>query len=686
LCAKGSEVKSGARASEPKGISDFCVRYSPDLAGCLKALEQCELNSLLDSRRILAVLELVKLAASQSDGEVIEMGVYRGGSAAAIGWMLRRAGLERTVHLFDTFGGMPATGELDTHEEFDFSDTSATAVAESLNRVVSGFPFRFHPGFFSDTLREVREQHFCFAHIDADLYHSVREACEFAYPRMDAGGIMLFDDYAAPSCPGAKTAVDEFFRDKIEKPTLVSDCAYAIRKGVERLDFPQLISQKSFRPSLVSATYRAPVRFARRTSASAMKAMISPRMTSICAKPFVHRGGNARGNGRSDKVLARDAKNILVIRQDRLGDLVLSGPFLRELRRSNPEACITLVVDSKLVNLVELCPYVNQVLGVDLSFCGATVNLGRVLEGLRFSRRHLRERRFDLALIPRWDADLYHSSYLGIFSGAKRRVAYAEDVLISKSELNRGFDLLATDSVHDAAPKHEAERNLDLLRFAGGTVRDSRLELWLSEDDRETIRRMLKLKGVVAGDLVVALGVGAAHRRRRWPLARFVEVGRFLEAKYGARIVIIGGSEDKQFGERATSAIRSAVNFCGTFTLRQTSALLERVQLTVANDSGPMHLAAAAGSAVVEISCHPKNGDANHENSPTRFGPWTPARVMLQPDAPTEPCKQGCEQNHAHCILGVSADETKAAAESLLVSHGSGIRAAAVAEMSAKTC
>ncbi len=614
------------------------------------------------------------------------MGVYRGGSAAATGWILRRAGLERAVHLFDTFGGMPATGELDTHEEFDFSDTSAAAVAESLNRVVAGFPFRFHPGFFSETLREVSEHHFCFAHIDADLYQSVREACEFAYPRMDAGGIMLFDDYAAPSCPGAMRAVDEFFRDKTEKPALVSDCAYAIRKGSERVEFPELISKSSFKASLVSAAYRAPARFARRTLARATKAMISPRMTSIYARPFVHRGGSVSSDGQSDSVLACHAKNILVIRQDRLGDLVLSAPFLRELRRSNPEAHITFVVDSKLLNLVELCPHVNQVLGVDLSYCGATVNLGRVLDALRFSRRHLRGRRFDLAVIPRWDADLYHSSYLGIFSGASRRVTYSEDVLSSKSKLNRGFDLLATDVAHDAAPKHEVERNLDLLWFAGGTVRDPGLELWLSEGDRETIRRTLELNGVSGGELVIALGVGAAHRRRRWPLARFVEVGRFLEAKYGGRIAIVGGLEDKAFGERAASAIPNAINFCGSLTLRETGALLERAQLTVANDSGPMHVAAAAGSAVVEISCHPRNADANHENSPVRFGPWTRACVVLGPEAPTEPCRRGCEQNHAHCILGVSAEEAKAAAESLLFSRRRAIGTATLAEMSAKTC
>src|ERR1700722_4645088 len=101
---KGRELKDGRTAPVTKEISDFCVRYSPELARCLKAFEQCKLNSLLDPCRILAVLELVKLAASKSDGEVVEMGVYRGGSAAAIAWMLRQARLERTVHLFDTFG------------------------------------------------------------------------------------------------------------------------------------------------------------------------------------------------------------------------------------------------------------------------------------------------------------------------------------------------------------------------------------------------------------------------------------------------------------------------------------------------------------------------------------------------------------------------------------------------------
>ena len=398
-------------------------------------------------------------------------------------------------------------------------------------------------------------------------------------------------------------------------------------------------------------------------------------MTKVWSKPFFRRKASEQDQNSDAAKALRNAKNILVIRQDSIGDLVLMSAFLRELRQSNLAAQITLVVSPKLFNLVELCPYVNRVLSVDLPFCGATVNLGRVLEALRFARRELRSSQFDLALIPRWDADLYHSTYLAAFSGAKRRVAYSERVLPSKGEANRTFDLLVTNAIQDHAPKHEVERNLNLLQFIGGASQSSRLELWPSDEDRQTVRRMLELNGVSENDQIVALGVGAAHRRRRWPLARFVEVGRFLKTKYGARIVVVGGPEDGQFAQRVKDTVPGAIDFCGSFSLRQTGALLEWVQLTISNDSGPMHLAAAAGSAVVEISCHPKNGDACHENSPVRFKPWTLDSVVLQPDAPTEPCRGGCGQNYAHCILGVRLDDVKNAADFLLASRIGGKQA-----------
>ena len=366
-------------------------------------------------------------------------------------------------------------------------------------------------------------------------------------------------------------------------------------------------------------------------------------------------------------VAVKDARSLVIVRSDGIGDLVLMSPFLRELRRSNPSAWITLVVDAKFRNLVELCPHVNEVLGFDLNYRGQTVVPTLVLRSLRLSRQYLRPRRFDLALVPRWDVDLYHSSYLAYFSGASSRVAYSENVYPAKQLLNRDFDSLVTRALDDRSRKHELERNLDFLREAGGTVEDDRLEVWLSEEDRETAQRALASRGVAANEPLIGIGLSAGHTKRLWPLERFVELVKLLKREFVARFIIVGGPEDSVRGLALEEELGSAaINFAGDFTLRQTAALLECIQLVITTDSGPMHLAAAAAAAVIEISCHPKDGDALHANSPVRFHPWCKDYVVLRPDRPSNPCIGSCEWHNAHCILGVSVEMVQEAARVLM--------------------
>lgn len=391
--------------------------------------------------------------------------------------------------------------------------------------------------------------------------------------------------------------------------------------------------------------------------------MVSPKAVKRLSR-LLSRGEAKRA---FSSVTVKGARSILVVRSDGIGDLVLMSPFLRELRRSNLSAWITLVVDEKFRNIVELCPHVNEVLGFDLNYRGRTVVPALVFRAWRLSRRHIRRRRFDLALVPRWDVDLYHSAYLAYFSGASCILAYSENVHPGKQLSNRDFDSLLTRAIDDRTRKHELERNLDFLREAGGTAGDDRLEVWLSEEDRETARRALSSRGVGANELLIGINPGAGHPKRLWPPERFVELGNLLKREFGARFIIVGGPEDRVRGLALQNELgNAAINFAGNFTLRQTTALLERIRLVITNDSGPMHLGAAAGPDVIEISCHPKGGDALHANSPARFGPWCKGCVVLQPDRSLEPCTQFCAWHEAHCILGVSVEMVFACAISLL--------------------
>ena len=146
-------------------------------------------------------------------GDVAEVGVYKGGTARLLAKTVEPAG--KTVHLFDTFAGMPNPDPAkDWHQAGDFADTSVEAVREYLADCPN---VRLYAGLFPDTAGPIADARFCLVHTDVDIYPSVLACCEFFYPRLVRGGVLVFDDYARDSCPGATAAVDEFFADKPER-------------------------------------------------------------------------------------------------------------------------------------------------------------------------------------------------------------------------------------------------------------------------------------------------------------------------------------------------------------------------------------------------------------------------------------------------------------------------------------
>jgi O-methyltransferase len=179
------------------GHGDFERYYALAAPRTLVSRDRCyQLYALL--RHSLAV-----------PGDVWECGVYRGGTAAMLAAILadHDRGQRRRLHLFDTFVGMPETDATrDLHHAGDFQDTSAESVRRAIGHesiVV------LHPGVIPATFAGLEQARIALAHVDVDIYQLVVNCSDFIYPRLSIGGALVFDDYGFPSCPGARSAVDE---------------------------------------------------------------------------------------------------------------------------------------------------------------------------------------------------------------------------------------------------------------------------------------------------------------------------------------------------------------------------------------------------------------------------------------------------------------------------------------------
>lgn len=348
--------------------------------------------------------------------------------------------------------------------------------------------------------------------------------------------------------------------------------------------------------------------------------------------------------------------SILVIRLDEIGDMVLMSPFLRELRRNFPKAHITLVVNSVVYNIVELCPYVDEILQLKRSR-GRFAFYSIVYRTLRFAWRYLRKKQFDLAIVPRFDSDRYYgASLLAFFSGAKSRVGYSEHVLHSKMILDRGYDGLYTDVLQSDRNQicHEVERNLDVLRFLGNRISDSKLEIWTNEQDEIKAERIL-LKYDFHDKKTIAVVLAAGRRNKEWPVQSYVSVIERLQKEMPIQVVLLGAGEPSiSYGKVFCDAVPDTINLINRTTLRESAEILRKCDCYLGGDTGLMHIAATLKIPGIALFANHLDWMREGIDTPDRFGPWNSPIICIQP-----PCAaSGEEEGFVECLYigGISVE------------------------------
>lgn len=335
-------------------------------------------------------------------------------------------------------------------------------------------------------------------------------------------------------------------------------------------------------------------------------------------------------------------KKILVVRLDRIGDVILSTPFIKALRRSYPDSRITFMAAPHSRQILEGNPCLDETIIYDkkISFAG---HAGFI--------ESLRQERFEIAIILH---PTLRTHILMFLAGIPERIGYDR----------KGGWLLTKRIPHKKqfGMKHEADYTLDLLRYMGLNPGKEDLFVPVSDACKARIKDILERNGISDGDTVVVLNPGASCLSKRWDADRFSKIGDTLSRDDRVKIVVIAGPSDKAIGDRVASLMKEpCVNLSGRTTIEDVAGLLCRARLFVSNDSGPAHIACAVGTPVIAIF-----GRSDRGLSPERWGPRGPNDVVLHKDV-------GCVVCLAHncrlgfkCLDAITVEEVAAAARKIL--------------------
>lgn len=164
-------------------------------------------------------------ATEKVPGDIAEVGTAQGGSARLIGDYSGG----KTIHVFDTFAGLPEPGSMDVR----FKGGMYASSLEDVRAYLQGLPVIFHQGLFPKSADAMGDLRFSFVHLDVDLYRSTLDGLKFFYPRLNPGGIIVSHDYV--SAEGVNQAFEEFFADKPETPIELIGCQGMVVKFFDNM-------------------------------------------------------------------------------------------------------------------------------------------------------------------------------------------------------------------------------------------------------------------------------------------------------------------------------------------------------------------------------------------------------------------------------------------------------------------
>ena len=305
--------------------------------------------------------------------------------------------------------------------------------------------------------------------------------------------------------------------------------------------------------------------------------------------------------------LALDQKTrFLLVRPDKLGDVISAIPALQRLREAYPQSYIAMLVSEYTAPLLENNPWLNQIISLKGSFFPLV--------------DQIRREKFDVSIH-------FYVEWSTVFSVRLANVPIRVGPFskLPALLLNRRLRQNRSQSL-----KHEADYNLELTALCGASPTPTPPRLFLQEKEVSGGKQVLKQLGIAETSKKIILHPGSAGSAQDWPVDHFINLAKRI-AKETGEVIITAGRQEEGIIERFKELNLPRIHLipAGSLTLRQLAGVIKAADFFVSNSTGPLHI--AVGLGVPTLSFYPS---APLVMSAQRWGPYgDPKRnIVLSPN------------------------------------------------------
>ncbi|HEY8099548.1 MAG TPA: glycosyltransferase family 9 protein [Burkholderiaceae bacterium] len=351
------------------------------------------------------------------------------------------------------------------------------------------------------------------------------------------------------------------------------------------------------------------------------------------------------------------AKNVLCVRLDYLGDVLMCTPAMRAVKQSASGRLVTLLSSKSGVAAFPFIPEIDGVIEYAAPWMKSSAPHSATMD-MEFIQS-LQSHAFDAAIIfTSYSQSALPAAQMCYLAGIPIRLAHCRE---------NPYQLL-TNWIAETEPqeivRHEVRRQLDLVESVGWKTAEEKLSFSVRDSDVDWMRDRLHAMGIDLKQPWIMMHPGATAASRRYPAGHWTQVIQTLTGNCGYAVVLTGDASEAAMIEEIRVASGSiAHSLAGELDLGKLGAAISLASIVISNNTGPAHMASAIGTPLVDL----------YALTNPQHTPWQVESRVLFHDVPCRFCyKSICPQEHHDCLSKVKPAQVVEAAQSLFLSISSG--------------